>query len=325
MENMPLISVIVPVYKVEAYLDKCISSIVGQTYKNLEIILVDDGSPDNCPAMCDVWAAKDSRIKVIHKKNGGLSDARNFGIAVSTGEMIGFVDSDDWIEANMYELLYWHIVNEQSDIAACGVEMCWDDGTPSRPLTKDRNCILDRQEAMKAIIQESWIKQPVWYKLYKAELVRDISFPVGKYHEDVFWSYQAIARARQVSVFDTSCYHYRQRSGSIMGDSYSLKRLDSLEAKCLRLSLVRNSFPALEGLARLNILFSCIYAMQMCMKYLPESDMKSGRCRIMEALDFGKPYQQISNVSLKQHVWILLSRISFDNTCRLRNLLKIGF
>lgn len=324
MKKEPLISVIVPVYKVESYLDTCISSIAGQTYQNLEIILVDDGSPDKCPKMCDAWAEKDSRIKVIHKENGGLSDARNAGMAVAAGELIGFVDSDDWISPDMYELLSRHIVNEQSDIAVCGVEMCWDDGTPSKPLTKAGNCVLDNQEAMRAIIQESWLKQPVWYKLYKTELVRDISFPVGKYHEDVFWSYQAIARAKRVSIFDTPCYHYRQRAASIMGNNYSLKRLDSLEAKCLRLSFVRSSFPALEELARLDILFSCMYAMQMCMKRLPESDMESGRCRIIEALNFGKPYQQISSSSFKQRIWIRLSRISFDHTCRLRNLLKIG-
>lgn len=324
MDNTPLISVIVPVYKVEAYLDKCISSIVGQTYKNLEIILVDDGSPDKCPQMCDAWAAKDSRIRVIHKENGGLSDARNVGMAVAKGELIGFVDSDDWIEDNMYKLLYQHIVNEHSDISACGVEVCWDDGTPSRMLTKTGCCVLDREEAMRAIIEESWLKQPVWYKLYKTELIRDILFPVGKYHEDVFWSYQAVARAERVAVFDALCYHYRQRSGSIMGDGYSLKRLDSLEAKCLQLSFVRRSFPSLEGMARLNILFSCIYAMQMCLKYLPETDIESGRREILKALDLGKPYQEITDVSLKQRVWILLSGLSFDNTCRLRNLFKIG-
>lgn len=325
MTDQPLISVIVPVYNVEQYLNRCVESIVNQTYRNIEIILVDDGSPDNCPAMCDAWSKKDHRVKVIHKKNGGLSDARNAGMTIATGELMGFVDSDDWIAPEMYQRLYENMRQNDSDISACGVQMVWEDETEPRMLTKSGSYVLNTEDAMRAIIQESWLKQPVWYKLYKAELIRDISFPVGKYHEDVFWSYQAVARARQVSVFDISCYHYRQRSGSIMSDSYSLKRLDALEAKCLRLTLVRNSFPALEELARLDILFSCIYAMQMCLKYLPESDMESGRYRIMKALDFGKPYQQIFNVSLTQRVWILLSRVSFDNTCRLRNLLKIGF
>ena len=117
--NQSLISVIVPVYKVEQYLDKCVESIVNQTYRNLEIILVDDGSPDNCPAMCDGWAKRDYRIKVIHKANGGLSDARNAGIAVASGEFIGFVDSDDWVAPFFYERLISILIDNDCDISAC--------------------------------------------------------------------------------------------------------------------------------------------------------------------------------------------------------------
>ena len=133
---MELISIVVPVYKVEPYLDKCVSSIVNQTYKNLEIILVDDGSPDNCPVMCDAWAEKDNRIRVIHKPNGGLSDARNAGMSAATGELIAFVDSDDWIAPDMYEKLYHRLTEDGSDIAACGVQMVWEDNTPPRMLTR---------------------------------------------------------------------------------------------------------------------------------------------------------------------------------------------
>ena len=126
--NAAKVSIIVPVYKVEPYLDKCVSSIVNQTYTNLEIILVDDGSPDNCPAMCDAWAEKDSRIRVIHKPNGGLSDARNAGMAVATGELMAFVDSDDWIAPDMYEHLYQRTdgVGEQNAVshADAGWELC---------------------------------------------------------------------------------------------------------------------------------------------------------------------------------------------------------
>lgn len=112
-----MISVIVPVYKVEPYLDRCVRSIVEQTYTDLEIILVDDGSPDNCPAMCDAWAEKDNRIKVIHKQNGGLSDARNAGMDIASGDYLGFVDSDDWIAAEMYQVLYDMLQRDSSDIA----------------------------------------------------------------------------------------------------------------------------------------------------------------------------------------------------------------
>ena len=133
MEN-PLISVIVPIYNVEEYLNRCVESIVNQTYQKLEIILVDDGSPDNCPRMCDDWAKKDSRIKVIHKENGGLSDARNAGMKITTGEYISFIDSDDYIETCMIEILYEAIKKYDCDIASCRVRIVMDD-KPSIPLT----------------------------------------------------------------------------------------------------------------------------------------------------------------------------------------------
>lgn len=319
----PLISVIVPVYKVEAYLDRCVQSIVDQTYKNLEIILVDDGSPDNCPAMCDAWAEKDSRIMVIHKENGGLSDARNAGIDIATGELIGFVDSDDWISPDMYQLLYGRLEADNSDISACGVEMVWEDGTPSRMLTKSGCCVLDREEAMQAIIEESWLKQPVWYKLYKTEQIRNISFPVGKYHEDVFWSYQAVAKARRVSVVDTPCYHYSQRTDSIMGAGYSLKRLDSLEAKQERLAFVMTHFPELNQIAYKDIFFSCIYAGQMTQRYLSGEDVSVAWRRIKRCFASIK-YQHIIEKDLKQSVWFAFGKCSLYVTCKIRNLCRIG-
>lgn len=325
MEHMPLISIIVPVYKVEAYLDKCISSIVEQTYKNLEIILVDDGSPDNCPAMCDAWAAKDGRVKVIHKKNGGLSDARNAGMAIAAGEFIGFVDSDDCISPDMYQLLYEHIVQFDCDIAACGVEMVWEDRTPPRMLTKPGNCVLNVQDAMEAVICESWLKQPVWYKLYKANLIWDILFPVGKYHEDVFWSYQAVGRARRVAVFEKPCYFYTQRSGSIMGESYSLKRLDALEAKVARISYMQENFPHLTNLARRDLWGSCIYSGQMLMRYCPEDEKQKGLAVVHEILEnFPIKLSALDPTRPKQCLWLIMAKVSLPLVCKLKNRLQIG-
>ena len=325
MDSAPLISVIVPVYKVEAYLDKCISSIVNQTYQNLEIILVDDGSPDNCPAMCDAWAERDQRIKVIHKANGGLSDARNAGMEVATGELMGFVDSDDWISPDMYQLLYENMIEHDSDIAVCGVEVVWEDGTPSRKLTKEGCCVLNAQEAMRAVIEESWIKQPVWYKLYRADLIREIQFPVGKYHEDVFWSYQAIGRAKRVSVFDQSCYFYMQRNGSIMGEGYSLKRLDALEAKVDRVQYVQQYVPELLKLAKCNLWFSCIYSMQMLMKYCNQDIQRAGK-RITKTVLKRYPIQiSCWSGNIKQLIWLMMAKVSFEWVCKVRNKMGVGF
>ena len=212
-----LISVIVPVYKVEAYLNHCVESIVNQTYINLEIILVDDGSPDRCPKMCDAWAERDKRIRVIHKENGGLSDARNAGIQIASGKYMGFVDADDWIAAEMYERLLNVLRKDDSDIAACSVVMVWEDGDWEKLLTVKETALLDSDQAEKALMEETLLKNPVWYKLYKTASVRDIPFEKGKQHEDVYWSYQAVGKAQKVSIIDYVGYFYRQRTSSIMG------------------------------------------------------------------------------------------------------------
>lgn len=319
------ISVIVPVYKVEAFLDRCVQSVVDQTYKNLEIILVDDGSPDNCPAMCDAWAEKDSRVKVVHKQNGGLSDARNAGMAVSTGELMGFVDSDDWIAPSIYQQLHDLLDADGSDIAACGVEMVWADGTPSRVLTKTGCCVLDREEAMRAIIEETWLKQPVWYKLYKTALICDIPFPVGKYHEDVFWSYQAVARAQKVSVSDKIGYYYFQRSGSIMGEGYSLKRLDALEAMVGRCKFVTEQFSDLAGLVQGKLISSCIYHHQLlCQNCSIDPDKSCQKWVYSQAKQAGDEWKKDSKISVKQQMWLMLYIKIPRIVCCIRNRLKIG-
>lgn len=316
------ISVIVPVYKVESYLDKCISSIVNQTYANLEIILVDDGSPDNCPAMCDAWAEKDSRIRVIHKPNGGLSDARNAGIVVATGELMAFVDSDDWIAPDMYEYLYQRLTEDNSDIAACGVQMVREDKTQSRMLTQEGNCVLNQEEAMRAIIEESWLKQPVWYKLYKTDLIRDILFPMGKCHEDVFWSYQAVGSAKKVSVSDHVGYYYLQRGGSIMGAGYSLKRLDAVEAKVQRCAYIQERFPALSPLAIKDLWFTCIYQGQLALRALNKAEAEK-MLTYFENLVETHPFQ-MEGCSLKERLWLNMAKSSLAVACRIRNALKIG-
>lgn len=321
----PLISVIVPVYNVEPYLDRCVKSIVNQTYRNLEIILVDDGSPDNCPQMCDAWAKRDERVKVIHKENGGLSDARNAGMAIASGELMGFVDSDDLIREDMYRLLYDDMLENDSDISVCGVKMIWDDGSPERMLTGEGCCVLETEEAMLAVIKEDRLKQPVWYKLYKTELVKNILFPVGRYHEDVFWTYQAVGMAKRVSIFDEPCYYYRQHGGSIMGEGYSLKRLDGLEAKRQMLEYIHTAFPALESEMRVKLWFSCMYHGQMALLHLSEEEQRIVFVKIQNTL---KQYRLIESavetLRFKQKIWSYLSKISFIYTCRLRNSLRIG-
>lgn len=320
-----LISVIVPVYKVEAYLDKCVQSIVDQTYRNLEIILVDDGSPDRCGEMCDAWAAKDERIKVVHKKNGGLSDARNAGMAVATGEYMGFIDSDDCIAPDMYRLLLERMIADGSDIAACGVEMVFEDGTPSRMLTPAGCRVLDNARAMEAIVRESLLKQPVWYKLYKTELIRDIPFAAGKYHEDVFWSWQAVARAERVSVFDTPCYYYLQRGGSIMGERFSERRLDAIEAKCLRHDYLVTHYPEFVPVSLCDLHFECLYFGQQAVRTLPGREAAPILKRLKGTIaQYPIGGDILRTRKLRHRVWLRLAGISLPTVCRIRNFLRIG-
>ena len=316
------VSIIIPVYGVELFLERAVDSALEQTLAEKEIILVDDGSPDSCPTMCDAWAEKDSRIRVIHKPNGGLSDARNAGIVVATGELMAFVDSDDWIASDMYEHLYQRLTEDDSDIAACGVQMVWENKTPSRTLTREGSCVLNQEEAMRAIIEESWLKQPVWYKLYKTALVRDILFPKGKYHEDVFWSYQAVGRAQRVSVSDHIGYYYLQRGGSIMGEGYSLKRLDAVEAKVQRCAYIQERFPALSPLAVKDLWFTCIYQGQLALRALNKAEAEK-ILTYFENLVETHPFQ-MEGCSLKERLWLNMAKSSLAVACRIRNALKIG-
>lgn len=325
MKSEPLISVIVPVFKVEQYLDRCVESIVNQTYQNLQVILIDDGSPDNCPEKCDAWSEKDVRVNVIHQENGGLSDARNAGMRVARGEYIGFVDSDDWIAPEMYERLIEAMQKDESDIAACTVKMVWEDGSPENLLTVQKKCVLDRSEAQLALLKESLLKQPVWYKLYRSRIILEIPFEKGKYHEDVFWSYQAIGMARRVSIIDYIGYYYWQRSASIMGERYSLKRLDAVEAKVRRQDYLADSYPQLVSNGKIDIQWTCMYHGQMAVKYLDKNE-KSDAFRYLE--EVSKRYalikSDISTVKLKHRIWLILEKTSFQFCCELRNKCRVG-
>ncbi len=319
------ISIIVPVYNVEPYLDRCVQSIVNQTYRNLEIILVDDGSPDRCPQMCDAWAEKDLRIKVIHKENGGLSDARNAGMNAATGEYIGFVDSDDWIAPEMVERLKAAMEADRSDIAACTVEMVWEDGSPGRLLTVRENCVLDRLEAQEALLDESMLKQPVWYKLYRKEMIQDIHFELGKTHEDVFWSYQAVGNAKRVSVIDYIGYYYWQRGDSIMGEGYSLKRLDAMEAYEKRYQYLAEKFPELEIKARRAIVAACIYHGQMALIHLSKREREQAFQYLESVINqYSIKRSEYSELKITHRLWLDIAQVSLKTACRVKNALGVG-
>jgi glycosyltransferase involved in cell wall biosynthesis len=212
--------VVVPIYKVEKYIDKCINSIINQTYKNLEIILVDDGSPDNCPQICDEYAKKDNRIKVIHKENGGLSDARNRGIKEARGEYIGFVDSDDYIDDGMYEYLYNLIKKHNAEISICGFKEVDENGKAIKE--KKSECINEYSsiEALEILAEDIIITNHAWNKLYKRELFvkNSIEYPVGKIMEDISTTYKLFEESNRIVLGDEIQYYYLIRETSISGE-----------------------------------------------------------------------------------------------------------
>lgn len=255
---MDLISVIVPVYKVEKYLDQCIKSIVSQIYNNLEIILVDDGSPDNCPGICDQWAEKDDRIRVIHKNNGGLSDARNAGLEVATGDYIAFVDSDDWINEHYIEYLYEAIRQTDADLAACDISIV-PDGEEVQIISKKMPVpvINTPEEALSTLLIGQGYRAVAWNKLYKRKLLCGETFEVGKLHEDEFFSYRIYDKCAKLTYVELSLYNYRQREGSIM-TTYSVRHLDSLEAYSRRLVLLQKKYPNLYEKDKVIFCISCL-------------------------------------------------------------------
>ncbi len=205
--NEPLVSVIVPIYKVEKYLDKCVGSITDQSYKNLEIILVDDGSPDNCPAMCDGWAERDSRIKVIHNQNSGVSSARNSALDMAAGEYICFVDSDDFIEPNTIGFFLENIGD--ADVIQCGLSYDHDDGRVEKYDIAEAD--FTGEDAARAVIMDK-VRPEVWGKLYSAHLFIGIRFDSSKkYGEDLFINYLLLKRAKKLISRNVCLYHYMCR------------------------------------------------------------------------------------------------------------------
>lgn len=229
MTNSPLISVIVPIYNVEEYIHQCVDSIIIQTYKNLEIILVNDGSPDNCGEICDDYALKDSRIKVIHKKNGGLSDARNAGLDIAKGEYIVFTDSDDFIHPQFVEILHTNIGD--ADMAFCDRLRYYENATEITR-TDIITCPIEVFENDFLLKNFSTYRYSIvvvaWNKLYKSHIWDGLRYPVGKIHEDEFVIHHILDRCNKVVLCNKQMYYYRQRGDSIMGSVMSDSRFNNI-------------------------------------------------------------------------------------------------
>lgn len=215
MNHFPLISIVIPVYKVEPYLDRCVRSVVDQTYQNLEIILVDDGSPDRCPELCDAWAEKDARVHVYHKPNGGLSDARNHGAARATGEYIAFVDSDDYVAQNYIEYLYTLMTQTGAEISCCSFRDVKGDDAGFRNQPDASVEEMTGQEACWAMYRRVQLIV-AWGKLYRRQAVLQHPYPVGRLHEDEAVTYQLLYESTAVAVGNQQLYAYYENGSGIM-------------------------------------------------------------------------------------------------------------
>ena len=242
-----LVSVIVPIYKVEEYLRECVDSIINQTYKNLEIILVDDGSPDKCGEICEEYARNDSRITVYHKENGGLSDARNYGIARSHGEYITFVDSDDVIKENFVEALMGLIHNHDADIAMLplmnfSTSIAWE-----TEMTHDY-CV-SPHDALIEILYQRGTDVCACSKIYRRDLWDGIQFPKGMYYEDLATIHKLILRSVKIAYSNEKLYAYRMRQGSIMKTRFSPNMMHIITATRTMFSEVTEKYPDLKNAA----------------------------------------------------------------------------
>ena len=229
--NEPLVSIIVPVYNTEKYLDRCIKSIVNQSYKNLEIILVDDGSPDNCPQMCDEWAEKDNRIKVIHKLNDGLANARNTGIEACTGDYVMFTDSDDYIELDMVEFLLNLSVKYNADVSRCGFYYNYDNGNQKTDGNDYTVKLLEKDDRIIELVTTGFCGT-VWNKLYKREVVKSNFFSKQDgCSEDILYNFRVYKEDYKTVFSDVPKYHYVIRDNSITNNTFGYGAFDIIRAK----------------------------------------------------------------------------------------------
>ena len=340
-----MISIIVPIYKVEEYLARCVDSILQQTFRDFELILVDDGSPDGCPAICDAYAAKDPRVRVVHKENGGLSDARNAGLSVAKGDFVAFIDSDDWVAPEFLQVLYERLVHEGADIVECNVVKT--DGSEENaaggaggagpadagareagapPFSPEDVISCGPDAALRDLIHDGIFHQTVWNKLYRRSVLEGILFPKGRLNEDEFWTYKVFARATVIVKIGRPLYYYFQRPGSIMGVSFSLRRLDALDAKIERQALLDEQFPDLSADGRLSIAGTSIYLAQMSLLHLRGDDLAAARTKTKNAFRaFPLSKEDLASLPPRAALWLRLARVSFFGTVRLKNLLKKGF
>lgn len=266
--STPIISIIVPVYNVEKYLCQCVQSILDQTFQNIEIILVNDGSTDMSASICNEFKEKDHRIVVINKENGGLSDARNVGIKVAKGRYIAFVDSDDFVHKEMLNKLYQRITIDGSDMAVCGYIQYYNNVKRSEQYIYGRDEVISPARFFDSILSNEKIGNYAWNKLYKKELFAEITFPKGKAFEDINTTYKLVLLSDKISIINEALYYYRQRCNSISNSINVAYLRNQIDAIVERNKAISTKFPYLVKKCKINELkFYVINYNQISKKY----------------------------------------------------------
>lgn len=323
-----LISIIVPIYNTEKYLRDCLNSIINQSYENLDIILINDGSTDSSKEICEEYVNKDKRIRLINQENMGAAMAKNTGLDLIKGDLFTIIDSDDILYHNNLEILYKNMINMDVDIIEGNFTTTLDKFNNELNIKNSIDMknikVFNTEKALEELIISRKFHQTPWNKLYKAELLKDIRFPDGKYIDDEYWTYKLFLNAKRISSLDLITYYYRQHESSTMGKSYSVRRLDAVDALHERYLIIKERFPNLEYLALKSFLLCCIYNFQkLCMnlnldknKFYREEIMIKFRSLIKES--------DLSKFSTKEKVLIKSFYKAPYTTSKIRNTLGRG-
>lgn len=247
------ISVVIPIYNVEKYLRKCVDSVLSQTISNYEIILVDDGSPDGCPAICDAYAAKYPNVIALHKANGGLSDARNYGVQHASADYVVFVDSDDYVDPEYLESLWKLHVKYGADIAVQGVIRETEAGKTLHIYRSTKEAIVDSETAVEKMCIGQQVSIFAYAKLYPKQFLLRSPYPVGKLHEDIFTTYRLFDQCKVIALGKDSFYHYLIRQGSIVNSTFTQRHMDSIQGVKELITFVEQKYPAIRSTANIRM------------------------------------------------------------------------
>lgn len=318
--SYPLISVIVPVYKVEQYLHRCVDSILAQTYPNIEVILVDDGSPDRCGAICDEYAQTDQRVQVVHRPNGGLSAARNSGLDVCHGEYIGFVDSDDCISPEMYQKLFLDIVNYSTKISFCHSYGYYGGAIPKIHYVDNTKCV-SKSYVMRRSLEES-IWWSAWTKLYHKSLFDGIRYPEGKTNEDLPVSIRIFDRCDHIAINYNKLYYYCIRSGSITTSSLNPHKFDILDNASDVVNYLRAPHPELVPAAK-SILLSNALGLLLRLRHYTDDDLEPQRQKTIQLVKDNWPALLCnSHLNTTQRILLSAARLSPKMLYRSYDMIK---